>query len=59
MLHFVQDLRKVCNDELYVIESISLELWHKRLRHRSEKGLQVLARNFLIPLAKEQIFIFL
>ena len=28
---------KVCNDELYVIEGISLELWHKRLGHMSEK----------------------
>ena len=45
---------KVCNDELYAIESTSLELWHKRLGHTSEKGLQVLARKFLIPLAKNE-----
>ncbi|KAL6333440.1 hypothetical protein AAG906_028625 [Vitis piasezkii] len=34
-----------CNDELYAIKGTSLELWHKRLGHMSEKGLQVLARK--------------
>ena len=45
---------KVCKDELYAIEGTSLELWHKRLGHMSEKGLQVLVRKFLIPLAKNE-----
>ncbi|KAL6349370.1 hypothetical protein AAG906_034026 [Vitis piasezkii] len=36
---------KVCNDELHAIKCNSSELWHKRLGHMSEKGLQVLARN--------------
>ena len=40
---------QVCNDELYVVEGTSLELWHI-----SEKGLQVLARKSLIPLAKNE-----
>ena len=46
--------RKVCNDELHAIEGTHLELWHKRLGHMSEKGLQVLARKFLIHLAKNE-----
>ena len=46
--------RKVCNDELCAIEGTSMELWHKRLRHMTEKGLQILVRNFLIPLAKNE-----
>ena len=45
---------KVCNDELYAIEGTSLELWQKRLAHMSAKGLQVLERKFLIPLAKNE-----
>ena len=45
---------KVCNNELHVIEGTSLELWHKRLGHMSKKGLQVLARKSLIPLAKNE-----
>ena len=45
---------KVCNDELHAIKGTSLELWHKSLGHMSEKGLQVLARKFLIPLAKNE-----
>ena len=45
---------KVCNDELYAIEGTSLELWHKRLGHMSKKGLQVLVRKSLIPLAKNE-----
>ena len=45
---------KVCNDELYATKGTSLKLWHKRLGHMSEKGLQVLARKFLIPLAKNE-----
>ena len=42
---------KVGNSELHAIEGTSLVLWHKRLGHISEKGLQVLARKSLIPLA--------
>ena len=45
---------KVCNDELHVIECNSSELWHKRLGHMSEKGLQVLERKSLISLAKNE-----
>ena len=45
---------KVCNNELYVIEATSLELWHKRLGNMSKKRLQLLARKFLIPLAKNE-----
>ena len=45
---------KVFNDELYVIKGTSLELWHKRLEHISEKGLQDLVRKFLIPMAKNE-----
>ena len=45
---------KVCNNELHAIEGTSLVLWHKRLGHISEKGLQVLTRKSSIPLAKNE-----
>ena len=35
----IKPKRKFVNNELYAIESTSLKLWHKRLRHISEKGL--------------------
>uniref|UniRef100_A0A2N9FMC5 Integrase catalytic domain-containing protein n=1 Tax=Fagus sylvatica TaxID=28930 RepID=A0A2N9FMC5_FAGSY len=31
----------------------TLDLWHKRLAHMSEKGLQILAKKSLIPFVKE------
>ena len=43
---------KVCKNELNSVEDSSPELWHKRLGHMSEKGLQVLAKKSLIPFAK-------
>ena len=38
--------------ELNAVEDSSLDLWHKRLGHMSEKGLQVLAKKSHIPFAK-------
>lgn len=37
------------NDELGTVEGTSMDLWHKRLGHMSEKGLQTLARRQLLP----------
>ena len=42
---------KICKGELNAVE-VSPDLWHKRLGHMSEKGLQVLAKKSLIPFAK-------
>ncbi|KAA8547298.1 hypothetical protein F0562_003838 [Nyssa sinensis] len=45
---------KVCRDGFNSIEDgISPNLWHKRLGHMSEKGLQILTKKSLIPFAKE------
>ncbi|KAM2983981.1 hypothetical protein FF2_009854 [Malus domestica] len=44
---------KVLKGELNAMEDSSLNLWHKRLGHRSEKGLQVLAKKSYIPFAKD------
>ena len=33
-------------------DDASLDLWHRRLAHISEKGLQILGRKSLIPLPK-------
>ncbi|KAA8549619.1 hypothetical protein F0562_001363 [Nyssa sinensis] len=44
---------KVCRYGLNSIEDdISPNLWHKRLGHMSEKGLQILAKKSFIPFAK-------
>jgi transposase InsO family protein len=44
---------KVHRDELFAVEdSSSPNLWHKRLGHMSEKGLQILAKKSLIPVDK-------
>ncbi|KAM1487717.1 hypothetical protein ACFX2I_001756 [Malus domestica] len=43
---------KVLKGELNAVEDSSLDLWHKRLGHMSEKGLQVLAKKSHIPFAK-------
>ena len=46
---------KVCGGQLNVVDDdISLDLWHKRLAHMSEKGLQLLAKQSLIPMPKEK-----
>ncbi|KAF8378616.1 hypothetical protein HHK36_029964 [Tetracentron sinense] len=45
---------KVCKNELNAVEdSSSPNLWHKRLGHMSEKGLQIMAKKALIPFAKD------
>ena len=46
---------KVCGGQLNVVDDdICPDLWHKRLAHMSEKGLQLLAKHSLIPMAKEK-----
>jgi hypothetical protein len=41
---------KLCNDVLTIAENeTSVELWHKRLGHMSEKGMQALARMDYLP----------
>lgn len=43
----------MCSNELNTVEDeASASLWHKRLGHMSEKGLQILAKKSLIPFAK-------
>ncbi|KAF8391931.1 hypothetical protein HHK36_022271 [Tetracentron sinense] len=45
---------KVCKNELNAVEdSSSPNLWHKRLGHMSEKGLQIMAKKALILFAKD------
>ncbi|KAM1149991.1 hypothetical protein ACFX2B_030215 [Malus domestica] len=48
-----QSNAKVLKGELNAVEDSSLDLWHKRLGHMSEKGLQVLAKKSHIPFAKD------
>ncbi|MCI37404.1 retrovirus-related pol polyprotein from transposon, partial [Trifolium medium] len=44
---------KLIKDGLNAVENDVLpELWHKRLAHLSEKGLQILSRKSLIPFDK-------
>nr|KYP66486.1 Retrovirus-related Pol polyprotein from transposon TNT 1-94 [Cajanus cajan] len=44
---------KVCKGQLNAVENdASPNLWHRRLAHISEKGLQLLAKQSLIPQAK-------
>ena len=44
---------KVCCDELLTMEDSSFpNLWHKRLGHIKEKGLQILAKKSFIPFVK-------
>ena len=45
---------KVCSGQLTVDDDTSLDLWHKWLAHMSEKGLQLLAKQSLIPMAKDK-----
>ena len=37
-----------------VDDDTSSDLWHKRLAHMSKKGLQLLAKQSLIPMTKEK-----
>jgi transposase InsO family protein len=43
------DARLVKGDAVVVENENSTELWHKRLGHMSEKGLQILAKEQLLP----------
>lgn len=44
---------KMCGGQLNTVEDeASPNLWHNRLAHMSEKGLQLLAKQSLIPMAK-------
>ena len=43
---------KVCKDVIATQEDSTPNLWHGPLAHRSEKGLQILAKKSLIPFAK-------
>ncbi|GKV34500.1 hypothetical protein SLEP1_g42871 [Rubroshorea leprosula] len=44
---------KMCGGQLNTVEDeASPNLWHKRLAHMSEKGLQLLAKQSLVPIAK-------
>ena len=43
---------KVCGGQLNAVDDdIPPDLWHKQLAHMSEKGLQLLAKKSLIPIA--------
>ena len=43
----------MCESQLNVVEDdASPYLWHKQLVHMSEKGLQLLAKQSLIPMVK-------
>ena len=44
---------EICQGELNAAhEENSADLWHKRMSHMSEKGLQILSKNSLISFAK-------
>ena len=43
---------KICKNGLNAAADSSPSLWHKRLGHMSEKGLQILAKKNFIPFAK-------
>ena len=46
---------KVCGGQLNAVDDdTSPYLWHKRLAHMSEKGLQLYAKQSLIPVAKDK-----
>jgi transposase InsO family protein len=48
---------KLCRDVVNVAQDDSTpNLWHRRLAHMSEKGLQILTKKSLIPFAKDQVF---
>ena len=45
---------KVCNDNLYAIKGTSLELWHKRLGHMSEKRIASFGKEVLNSFGKNE-----
>ena len=45
---------KVCNDKLYAIKGTSLELWHKRLGHMSEKRIASFGKEVLNSFGKNE-----
>ena len=46
---------KVCGGQLNVVDDdTSPDFWHKRLTHMGEKGLQLLAKQSLIPMVKDK-----
>ena len=46
---------KVCGGQLNIVnDDTSPDLWHKRLAHMSEKGLQLVAKQSLNLMAKEK-----
>ena len=46
---------KVCRGQLNAVnDDTSPDLWHKRLAHISKKGLELLAKQSLIPMAKDK-----
>ena len=46
---YMTDARLVKGDAVVVENENSTELWHKRLGHMNEKGLQILAKEQLLP----------
>ena len=46
---------KICKNGLNIVADSSPNLWHRRLGHMSEKGLQILAKKNNIPFAKGTI----
>ena len=45
----------MCRGQLNAVDDdTSPDLWHKRLTHMSKKGLQLLAKQSLIPIAKDK-----
>ena len=53
MLFAVKTQVKVCRGQLNAVDDdTSPNLWHRRLAHVSKKGLQLLAKQSLIPMAK-------
>ena len=45
----------MCGGQLNAVDDdTSPDLWHKRLTHMKEKGLQLLAKQPLIPMAKDK-----
>uniref|UniRef100_A0A2N9HS85 Integrase catalytic domain-containing protein n=1 Tax=Fagus sylvatica TaxID=28930 RepID=A0A2N9HS85_FAGSY len=48
---------KLCRDVVNATQDDSTpDLWHRRLAHMSEKGLQILAKKSLIPFAKDLVY---
>ena len=50
-------LGKICKNGLNIVADSSPNLWHRRLGHMSEKGLQILAKRTTFPLPKVQYLI--